>query len=65
MRSGQIILPFPDAVTAPVDHRWLLTYIEGRDAVSFADSLMAAVARFMDEMIQAFEQNVPERFMAQ
>jgi hypothetical protein len=62
VRSGQIILRFPDRVTAPIDHRWELTYTQGRDAVSFADNLMVAVERFMDEMIEAFERHIPERF---
>ena len=62
MRSGRIILPFPDQVTAQVSHRWQLTYNENRDAVSFADALMAAVERFMDELIRAFEEHLPERF---
>lgn len=62
MRSGRIILPFPDQVTAPVSHRWQLTYDENRDVVSFADGLMAAVERFMDELVRAFEEHLPERF---
>jgi hypothetical protein len=62
MSSGRIILPFPDQVTAPVSHRWQLTYDENRDVVSFADGLMAAVERFMDELLRAFEEYLPERF---
>ena len=62
MRSGRIVLPFPDQVMAPVRHRWQLIYDENRDVVSFADGLMAAVERFMDELIRAFEEHVPERF---
>ena len=62
MRSGRIVLPFPDQVTAPVRHRHQLTYNENRDVVSFADGLMAAVERFMDELIRAFEEHLPERF---
>jgi len=62
MRSGRIVLPFPDQVTAQVSHRHQLTYNENRDVVSFADGLMAAVERFMDELICAFEEHLPERF---
>jgi hypothetical protein len=62
MRSGRIVLPFPDQVTAPVSHRHQLTYDENRDVVSFADGLMAAVERFMDELMRAFEEHLPERF---
>jgi hypothetical protein len=60
--SGQLILPFPDRLTGWVSHRWQLTYADSRDAVSYADSLMAAVERFMDEMLTAFEHHLPERF---
>jgi hypothetical protein len=62
LRLGRIVLPFPDRVSAPVGHRWELTYRDNRDAVSFADDLMAAVERFMDELISAFEQHLPDRF---
>jgi hypothetical protein len=62
MRAGRIVLPFPDRITAPVSHRGQLTYHDNRDAVSFADGLMAAVERFMDELISALEEHLPERF---
>jgi hypothetical protein len=62
VRSGHVVLPFPDRVTAPVSHRWQLTFNDNRDAVSFADSLMRAVERFMDELLSAFEEHLPERF---
>ncbi|WP_410671957.1 hypothetical protein [Amycolatopsis sp. cmx-4-68] len=62
VRSGEIILPFPDRVTTRIGHRWQLTYDAGRDAVTFADSLMGAIERFMEEMITTLEAHVPERF---
>jgi hypothetical protein len=62
IRSGRVVLPFPDRVTAPVTHRWQLTFSGNRDAVSFADGLMAGVERFMDDLLSAFEKHVPERF---
>ena len=62
VRSGRVVLPFPDRVTAPVTHRWQLTFNDNRDAVSFADGLMATVERFMDELLSAFEEHLPERF---
>ncbi len=62
VRSGRVLLPFPDRVDKPVRHRWELTFNDGRDALSFADGIMAAVELFMDEMLGAFEQHVPERF---
>lgn len=62
VRAGRLVLPFPDRVTGWVSHRWQLTYEDGRDAVSYADGLMEAIGRFMDEMLTAFEDHVPERF---
>ena len=62
LRSGRIVLPFPDGVTKRVDHSVELTYAEDRDAVLFADQLMGSVERFMDELIGAFEKHLPERF---
>jgi hypothetical protein len=41
-----------------------LAYDHGRDAAAFADGLMAAVERFMDEMLTAFETHLAERFEA-
>jgi hypothetical protein len=64
IHSGQVFLRFPDYVSGPIGHRWQLTYNEGRDVMSFADGLMAAVKRFMDDMILAFEDHLPERFRA-
>jgi hypothetical protein len=54
IRSGRVVLPFPDRVTASVSHRWQLTFNDNRDAVSVVDSLMRVVERFMDELLSAF-----------
>jgi len=62
IENGRIILPFPDRLTGRVDHRWRLTYDDGRDALSFADNLMESVATFMDATLGAFEEHLPERF---
>ncbi|WP_436495597.1 hypothetical protein [Actinokineospora sp. HUAS TT18] len=62
VRSGAMVLPFPDHVDGPISHRWQLTYSDGRDAVSFADILWRSLERFMEDMIAAFEDHVPERF---
>jgi hypothetical protein len=45
-----------------VDHRYQLTYKDKRDGVSFADTLIAAVERFVNDMIAALEANIPVRF---
>jgi len=60
--DGRLFLRFPDRVAEAVSHRWQLTFNDGRDAVSVADEIMASVERFMEEMITAFEDNLPERF---
>jgi hypothetical protein len=52
----------PHRVTASVTHGWQLTFNDNRDAVSFADLLMEAVERLMDELLSAFEEHLPERF---
>ncbi len=62
IRSGRVILEFPDPVCGYIDHQLQLTFDTGRDGISFADAIMVAVSRFMDELIIAFEQHVPERF---
>jgi hypothetical protein len=62
VRGGQLLLPFPDRVNSALSHRWQLTYNEDRDGMSYAADLLSAVERFMDEMINALEENVPERF---
>ncbi|MEU4536202.1 hypothetical protein AB0G15_15190 [Streptosporangium sp. NPDC023825] len=62
LRKGQIFLPFPDPVTDKIKHRWQLTYDKKRDGVRFADNLMRGVERFMDEMLDAFEEHLPERY---
>jgi hypothetical protein len=64
VRSGKLVLRFPDPVTGRISHRWELTFDAGRESTTYADGLMAAVDRFMEEMFQAFEQHVPERFKA-
>ena len=62
VRPEGIVLPFPDRVTRPIDHRSQLMYSDGRDAVSFADGLMAGLEQFMDTIIDVFETHLPERF---
>jgi hypothetical protein len=62
LRAGRVILRFPDRVAGYVDHRSQLTYNDGRDGESFADSLMRAVERFVEELIRAFDTHGPARF---
>jgi hypothetical protein len=62
VRTGRVILEFPDPVADSIDHQLQLTFDTCRDGASFADEIMAAASRFMEELITAFEQHVPERF---
>lgn len=62
VRSGRVVLRFPDSSTGLVDHRIQLTYKDGRDGETFADGLMEAVGRFMDELIDSFKTHGPTRF---
>jgi hypothetical protein len=48
-----------------IDHQHQLTYDQGRDADTFADEIMTAVEHFMNELITAFEQYIPERLKRQ
>ena len=61
IRSSRVALPFADPVHGPISHRWRLNYVEGRDGVAFADDVLEAVAQFMDEMIIALEDYLPDR----
>jgi hypothetical protein len=62
IRSGRVVLEFPDSVHDHIDHQLQLTFNAGRDGASFAGEIMTAVNRFMEELVTAFEQHVPERF---
>jgi hypothetical protein len=62
IRSGRVVLEFPDPVSSSIDHQLQLTFNTHRDGAVFADEVMAAVTRFMEELITAFEEHVPERF---
>jgi hypothetical protein len=62
VRSGRVLLPFPDKFDGSISHRWQLTFNDDRDALSSADQLMKSVELFMNEMLKVFEQHVPERF---
>ena len=59
VQDGRLLLAFPDRVTGQIGHRWQLTYDDRRDAVSFADSVLTDVERFVDSMLGAFESHVP------
>ena len=62
VRQGQLVLAFPDRVTAPIGHRWQLTYHDDRDALTFADNVLADVEALIDTTLAAFETHLPQRF---
>lgn len=62
IRSGCVVSEFPDPVSSLIDHQLQLTFNTHRDGAVFANEVMAAVTRFMEELITAFEEHVPERF---
>jgi hypothetical protein len=59
--DGHVWLRFPDAATRPIFSSIELTYKDNRDGLTVANSVMDAVERFIDEMLTAFEANVPPR----
>lgn len=62
MRSnGQVFLRIPDKGTKRVAVWDEFTYRDGRDAVSYIQTLFDAVARFVDQMLDAFDA-LPEPF---
>jgi hypothetical protein len=61
VKNGHVWLRFPDAATWPIFSSIELTYNDNRDGVTVANSVMRAVERFIDEMLTAFEANVPPR----
>jgi hypothetical protein len=59
--SGAIVLPVPDAPSRLISHWYLLTWNQGRDGVALAEELWRTIQRFVDELIEAFENSVPKR----
>jgi hypothetical protein len=61
--DGVVVVPFPDRVDDPIAHSWELSYSRYRDALTVADEVMTALDWFMDAMLDAFENNIPARFL--
>lgn len=59
--NGHVWLRFPDALPGPIFSAIGLTYNGNRDGATVSDSLMSAIERFIDEILTAFEANVPPR----
>jgi excisionase family DNA binding protein len=59
--AGRLELPIPDRVTAPITSNRNLSYADGRTLSSFADEATAIVVSFMDAVIDAFTEELPDR----
>jgi len=60
--AGKVTLPIPDRQVARISNWKVLTWNDRRDGVVFAEELWAAIAAFMESLIEAFEKAVPRRF---
>ena len=60
--SGLLTLVMPDRLLGPIDNGREFTFQEDRDALAFADGLFDQVAAFIDLVIDAFRDAVPDRF---
>jgi hypothetical protein len=61
--SGRARLPIPDTPSRPVDHWLLLEWQQGRDGFEVAEELWRCVQTFVDDLLDAFENAVPRRFL--
>jgi hypothetical protein len=61
LEDGRILFRIPDPVAGPITTWEEFTFNDQRDALTYAHSLMQSVAAFMDEMLTAFEENLPAR----
>lgn len=60
--DGSIVLRIPDRVTRPVDLFAEFSFTQGRDALRYANELLAAVDALMEALLGAFERARPKRF---
>jgi len=59
--NGRLELPIPDRVSAPVENSWDLTYSSGRTLSTYADEAASIVDKFMADLLDAFEEELPTR----
>jgi hypothetical protein len=59
--NGRILFRIPDPVAERITTWEEFTFADDRDALTYAQSLMQVVAVFVDEILTAFEDNVPAR----
>jgi hypothetical protein len=60
--DGRIRVPLPDAPTGAITTWEEFEFTQGRDMWTYAEDMMVAVEQFIDEVLSAFEDHVPERF---
>jgi hypothetical protein len=61
LEDGRVLFRIPDPVTGPITTWEEFSFDGERDALTYAHSLMQSAAAFVDEMLTAFEDNVPAR----
>jgi hypothetical protein len=61
LEDGRILFRIPDSVAGPITTWEEFSFRNKRDALTYAHSLMQSVAAFLDEVLTAFEDNVPAR----
>jgi hypothetical protein len=61
LEDGRIVFRIPDPVAGPITTWEEFSFSDGRDALTYAYSLMQSVADFVDKVLTAFEDSVPAR----
>ena len=61
LKDGRIIVPFPDRLQSPVATWEEFDFNEGRDMLTIARDIMAAIEAFIDAVLKAFEDARPPR----
>jgi hypothetical protein len=61
--DGSLAFHMPDPIATPVDHWQEFTFLEHRDAFAFAEQLFREMATFIVELLDAFREAVPARFL--
>lgn len=59
--ESKITLPIPNRISGRVMHPKLLRWSDQRDGRVFAEELWRSVEKFVDSLLEAFEQAVPDR----
>jgi hypothetical protein len=60
-REGRLRARVPDVLAGPIKSKFDLSYAQGRTVDGFAKSARAAVERFIDDLLDAFERGAPAR----